>query len=348
MRFTSSVGIFLLALFLVALPVPSHAQIGVGISIRIAPPALPVYTQPPCPGDGYLWTPGYWGYGPEGYYWVPGTWVRPPQVGVLWTPGYWGWGDGVYAWHAGYWGPHIGFYGGVNYGFGYVGVGYLGGEWRGGAFRYNTAVNHINVTVVHNTYRTEVNNTVVNRVSYNGGAGGINARPRPEEESAGREQHFGATGEQTSHEHAASSNRAQLASMNHGQPGVAATGRAGEFSGKDVVAAHGGGGGAGAAGNRGPASGAGEAGGNRPAYRPPNAGGGNAGGDTRTLANNAPRGNSAPPNAGGGNARTAESNAPRGGGAPPNRNAGGGGEARANNQPAHQNAAPSNAPKGES
>jgi len=31
-------------------------------------------------------------------------------------------------------GPHIGFYGGVNYGFGY------GGEWRGGVFAYNSAV----------------------------------------------------------------------------------------------------------------------------------------------------------------------------------------------------------------
>ena len=60
------------------------------------------------------------------------TWVSPPAVGVLWTPGYWGWVDGVYLWHAGYWGPHIGFYGGVNYGFGYGGVGCQGGYWRGG------------------------------------------------------------------------------------------------------------------------------------------------------------------------------------------------------------------------
>jgi hypothetical protein len=312
MRVMSSVGVFLLALFIVALPVPSHAQIAVGISIRIAPPVLPVYTQPACPGDGYLWTPGYWAYGPDGYYWVPGTWVRPPQIGVLWTPGYWGWGGGVYAWHAGYWGPHIGFYGGVNYGFGYVGVGYVGGEWNGGVFRYNTAVNNINVTVVHNTYnRTVINNTtVVNRVSFNGGAGGINVRPTPAEESAGREQHFGATNEQTTHEHAASTNRAQFASVNHGQPGVAATGRAGQFSGKDVVAARGGGAPAGA---------------NRPAaYRPPNAGGGNAGG----------------------NARTVESTAPRGNSTPPNRNAGGtGSEVHVSNQPVHQITPSNNAPK---
>ncbi len=54
------------------------------------PPPLPEYSQPPCPGNGYLWTPGYWSYAPQGYYWVPGAWAWPPQVGVLWTPGYWG------------------------------------------------------------------------------------------------------------------------------------------------------------------------------------------------------------------------------------------------------------------
>ncbi|HTA48370.1 MAG TPA: hypothetical protein VK930_02865, partial [Verrucomicrobiae bacterium] len=92
----------------------STAQIGIGISVRIGPPALPVYEQPICPAPGYLWTPGYWAWSDDaGYYWVPGTWVVAP-VGMLWTPGYWGWNDGVYAWNAGYWGPHIGFYGGIN------------------------------------------------------------------------------------------------------------------------------------------------------------------------------------------------------------------------------------------
>jgi hypothetical protein len=50
------------------------------------PPPLPEYSQPDCPGDGYLWTPGYWSYAPQGYYWVPGAWARPPQTGFLWTP----------------------------------------------------------------------------------------------------------------------------------------------------------------------------------------------------------------------------------------------------------------------
>src|SRR5579863_2580984 len=110
----------LFALATLAVPAPSFAQFGV--SITIAPPMLPVYEQPVIPGNGYLWTPGYWGWNPDysDYYWVPGTWVQPPEVGVLWTPGYWGGGGGAFLWNAGYWGPHIGFYGGVNYGFGYT------------------------------------------------------------------------------------------------------------------------------------------------------------------------------------------------------------------------------------
>ena len=35
------------------------------------PPPLPDYEQPQAPGDGYMWTPGYWAYGQDGYYWVP-------------------------------------------------------------------------------------------------------------------------------------------------------------------------------------------------------------------------------------------------------------------------------------
>jgi hypothetical protein len=73
---------------------------------------LPVYEQPLCPGDGYLWTPGYWGWGDGDYYWVPDAWVLPPEVGFLWTPGYWGWGGDGFLFNEGYWGASIGFYGG--------------------------------------------------------------------------------------------------------------------------------------------------------------------------------------------------------------------------------------------
>jgi WXXGXW repeat (2 copies) len=227
----------LLLMIPAALSTPSSAEVGVGISVRVGPPALPVYAQPICPGPGYLWTPGYWAWSNnEGYYWVPGTWVVAP-VGMLWTPGYWGRNGGVYAWHAGYWGPHIGFYGGVNYGFGYGGVGFAGGEWRHGAFFYNTAVMHVDSVHVRNVY---VNRTVVVRneshVAFNG-EGGVRARPSREEESYAREPHRTALAEQTRHEHAASRNHELFASANHGRPAVAATGRPGEFKGHHVVAA---------------------------------------------------------------------------------------------------------------
>ena len=228
MRFMNSIRKFIVASALVVAPAASFA--GVFISVGIAPPPLPVYTQPICPGDGYLWNPGYWAYGPAGYYWVPGVWVRPPQVGVLWTPGYWGWGGNAYIFHAGYWGPHVGFYGGVNYGFGYGGSGFVGGRWEGGHFAYNTAVVNVNRTVIHNTYvdRTVINRTTVgNRVSFNGGAGGLQARPSAQEASIVRENHIAATTEQEHHMQMAGSDRNNFASVNGGRPQNAAFSRPG-------------------------------------------------------------------------------------------------------------------------
>jgi hypothetical protein len=231
------IGLFTMAFF--AAPTTSRAaSIAVGISVGIAPPPIPVYAQPVCPGPGYMWTPGYWAYDPaNGYYWVPGTWVAVPAPGLLWTPGYWGWGGAAFVWHAGYWGPHVGFYGGINYGFGYMGVGFVGGEWRGGTFFYNRSVNNFGGRPFANVYyRPVATNFAANRVSYNGGAGGLRARPTPRELAAGRDRHIEATSLQRQHEMAAHNERAQYASVNHGSPHVAATGRPGEFRGAGVVA----------------------------------------------------------------------------------------------------------------
>jgi hypothetical protein len=217
---------------------PTFGQ-AVSVTVSFGPPALPVYDLPSCPGDGYLWVPGYWAWDPDyGYYWVPGTWIEAPEPGFLWTPGWWGWEGGGYLWHAGFWGPHVGFYGGINYGFGYFGVGFVGGRWDGGHFRYNTAVLSVDTTIIHNTYidRTViVNNTT--RVSYNGGEGGLQARPTPEEERAGQERHMGPVQMQQQHLEAARTNPDMRASENHGSPAVAATSRPGEFSGRGVVRA---------------------------------------------------------------------------------------------------------------
>jgi len=228
-----------LALVVLSLSAASFAQIAVGVSVRIGPPALPVYAQPICPGPGYIWTPGYWAWGDDdGYYWVPGTWVLAP-VGMLWTPGWWGWGGGFYAWHAGYWGPHIGFYGGINYGFGYTGVGFVGGEWRGGAFYYNRAVTNVSVTNVTHVYNKTVvvNNTTVNNVSFNGGTGGVHAEATPQERAAEHEQHVAPLATQTQHQTLASQNRQNFASVNQGRPAVAATAKAGDFSAHSAIAA---------------------------------------------------------------------------------------------------------------
>src|SRR6202790_143164 len=223
MRNKYFIRLLMLALVLSAIPAiapTASAQVAVGISVGFAPPAIPVYEQPICPGDGYIWTPGYWAYDydQEDYYWVPGTWVIAPQVGYLWTPGYWGWGGGAYLWHGGYWGEHVGFYGGIDYGFGYGGFGYEGGRWDRDRFYYNTTVNNVNINEVHNTYNTTVinNNTNINRVSYNGGNGGVHATPTSVELAVNREQHIAATSVQAQHEHLADANRAQFAALNNG------------------------------------------------------------------------------------------------------------------------------------
>jgi hypothetical protein len=193
------------------------------VSITVAPPVLPVYEQPPIPGPGYIWTPGYWAWGDDDYYWVPGTWVLPPAVGLLWTPGYWGWDDGIYVWRGGYWGSHIGFYGGINYGFGYTGVGYAGGFWRGGVFTYNRTVNNFASVNITNVYsKTVINNNVTNvtNVSFNGGSGGTTAKATQQEVAAANEKHTPMTQMQTQHQNAASTNKGLYASNNHGQPNV--------------------------------------------------------------------------------------------------------------------------------
>lgn len=227
----------LLAIIVLLFSGASFSQVAVGISVRIGPPALPVYAQPICPGPGYYWTPGYWAWNDDdGYYWVPGTWVVAP-VGMLWTPGYWGWGDGYYRWHAGYWGPHIGFYGGINYGFGYTGVGFVGGEWRGRNFYYNRSVTNVSVTNVRNVYnRTVIVNNTRN-VSYNGGSGGIEARPTRQEEVAAHERHEGRLPTQAQHERIAGQNRQNFAAVNHGRPAIAATARPGDFSNRSAIPA---------------------------------------------------------------------------------------------------------------
>lgn len=174
---------------------PAAAQLEIGISVRFEPPALPVYEQPPIPGPDYIWTPGFWAWDDDigDYFWVPGTWVRAPQPGLLWTPAWWGWDAGVFIFHPGYWAPHVGFYGGIAYGFGYTGQGYQGGYWNGGHVYYNRTVNNITNVNITNVYNQTVVRNNITRVSYNGGPNGIAARPTQAEQAVVREQRVAAT-----------------------------------------------------------------------------------------------------------------------------------------------------------
>jgi hypothetical protein len=239
MRIATIICALFFALVMLTAPTSTPAQVSVGISVGFAPPELPVYEQPICPGDGYIWTPGYWAWDSDvdDYYWVPGTWVLAPQVGYLWTPAWWGWGGSAFIFHEGYWGPQVGFYGGISYGYGYFGHGFEGGRWDHDHFFYNRSVTNVNVTVIHNVYNTTVVNRTDVRVSYNGGNGGINERPTREQESYDRERHAPPVAEQTRHVEAARGNPQLRATVNHGKPPVAATPRPGAFNDHGAVAA---------------------------------------------------------------------------------------------------------------
>ncbi len=228
----------LLAVVVLAAPAASSAVVAVGVSVAFAPPALPIYAQPICPGPGFIWIPGYWAWDPDiGYYWVPGVWVLAPFVGALWTPGYWAWSDGVFAWYEGYWGPVVGFYGGINYGFGYTGFGYFGGYWSGNTFYYNRVVNNINVTNVTTVYSKTVSNVRPTGASFNGGPGGTTARPTSEQLAAARQRSSSPTDAQKQQMRVARADPKQRATVNHGRPAIAATTKPGVFTGSGVIRA---------------------------------------------------------------------------------------------------------------
>jgi len=107
---------------------------------------------------------------------------------------------------------------------------------------YNRSVTNISTTNVTNVYnKTVINNVTVNQVSYNGGTGGIRVQPSSAELAASHERHIAAVPAQRQQEQAAHANPTLRANNNHGKPPIAATARAGAFSGAGVVAARKGG-----------------------------------------------------------------------------------------------------------
>ncbi len=236
---TGLVVLLLLIAAMLATPVKSFAQMTIGVTVSFGPPALPYYVQPPCPGLGYIWTPGYWAWDPAyGYFWVPGTWVMPPFVGALWTPGYWDYDDGVYEWNGGYWGPAVGYYGDIDYGYGYTGDGYQGGYWNRGTFYYNRTVNNITTVNIRNVYNQPVDEHFRDRhISYHGGPGGTTGQPTRAELVAARQRRLAAVSAQQRQMQLADANPVERASVNHGRPAIAATRRPGAFKGGDAVPA---------------------------------------------------------------------------------------------------------------
>lgn len=133
--------LFLLLVLMAGLQV-AHAQ-HIRVGVGFGPPAIALEAPVAFPGDGYIWIPGHYdfNYDAQSYVWVTGHWELAPYAEALWTPGYWGF-DGLWFWHPGHWGRFVGYYGGINYGWGYYGFGYCGGYWRGGHFWYNRGVYH--------------------------------------------------------------------------------------------------------------------------------------------------------------------------------------------------------------
>jgi hypothetical protein len=225
-------------LLLAASSMVCRADDGEDQSTDVAPPDLPAYDQPPIPGDGYAWTPGYWAWSDDDqdYYWVPGMWVLVPQAGYLWTPGYWAVETTVFFWHPGYWSAHVGFYGGICYGFGYGGHGFDGAYWRGGHLFYNRLAANLGNTPVPHVYAAPLPASTA-PTSFNGGNGGVLARPDAGEQVAAHDIRLPPTFQQREQSTAARREVALRWTENQGVPPVAATLRPAEFYGAGVVAA---------------------------------------------------------------------------------------------------------------
>ena len=99
-------GAFVLAAATLIPAAAAHAQ--VGVAVQIGPPVTPYYAAyvPPCPGPGYIWTPGYY----AGTVWRPGRWAYR----AYYRPRYYRY-DGYYRHHDHDWddhdhGNHYGWY----------------------------------------------------------------------------------------------------------------------------------------------------------------------------------------------------------------------------------------------
>ena len=162
----------------------------------------------------------------------------PPAADLYWTPGYWAWNDAGddYAFNAGYWGPEVGFYGGIDYGYGYTGEGYHGGYWRDHRFFYNRVVNNLEGARIAHAFNQPVQ-AQPGGVAFNGGRGGTTIRPNPQQIALAHGRHTPLTAVQMQHIQEARRTPELRFNQNHGIPPIAATQRPGAFHGAHVAAA---------------------------------------------------------------------------------------------------------------
>ena len=161
MRISGPSAAFIAAFLLVAIPAPTPPQfsVSVGATIGAPPPPLPVYAQPPLRRRTTSGTPAT-GAGERSVLLGSGNLVAGASARPVLDAGVLASLARRLRLEPSYWGSSVGFYGGVNYGFGYYGTGFVAGVWAGNNFRYNTAVANVNRTVIHNTY---VDKTVTNK-----------------------------------------------------------------------------------------------------------------------------------------------------------------------------------------
>ena len=70
-----------------AIAAPTLSSAAVNVDIDVAPPA-PQVEVVPGPRAGFVWAPGYWGWGGHAHVWHRGRWIRA-RAGYHWAPDAW-------------------------------------------------------------------------------------------------------------------------------------------------------------------------------------------------------------------------------------------------------------------
>ena len=70
-------------------PLVLAANVSLGFSVAVPPPAPVVEPAPPPSAPSTVWTPGYWSWDGVKYVWVPGQYVVAPFPDAVWIGGRW-------------------------------------------------------------------------------------------------------------------------------------------------------------------------------------------------------------------------------------------------------------------